>query len=292
MRAFRGCFALFLCMGMAGFMPAQEHVTAARADGQKTPLMVYRADIPAGTCAPLAVISHGAGGTEEGYTYLAKALEQNGWMVLVMGHRESGPQALRREIFSHGIHNGVEALVTDADAETRRLLDVGAALSWAEKQCRPPYRVLLGHSMGSSTVMLEAGARNRIGIPAPPAGQDRFDAYVALSPEGPGIVFPDQAWSSIHKPMLVLTGTRDQSLKGGPKSRQIPWQELPGTGRRGCQWMGVVDGATHMNFAGEGFGADRVTPLVNETVIQFLSEARSGNCPLPPQHAGMILRAK
>jgi hypothetical protein len=50
--------------------------------------------------------------------------------------------------------------------------------------------------------MLEAGAINMIAVASPPSGQDRFDAYVALSPEGPGIVFPDRAWRGIHKPML------------------------------------------------------------------------------------------
>jgi hypothetical protein len=29
--------------------------------------------------------------------------------------------------------------------------------------------------------MLEAGARNMIDVPSPPAGQDRFDAHVAFS---------------------------------------------------------------------------------------------------------------
>jgi hypothetical protein len=31
--------------------------------------------------------------------------------------------------------------------------------------------------------MLEAGARNMIDVPSPPAGQDRFDADVAFSPD-------------------------------------------------------------------------------------------------------------
>lgn len=271
---------------------AQQRVTASRSDGHTTPLKVYP---PAGAvsgCAPLAVISHGAGGSENGYRYLAGALSQIGFMAIVMGHHESGGPALRSDMVKYGLRRGVRKLVTNRQAEEARLLDVGAALAWAEEgKCQPPYRVLLGHSMGSETVMLEAGARNMIGVSEPPAGQDRFDAYVALSPEGPGIVFPEHAWTGIRKPLLVLTGTRDQALQGGPPSRQIPWKELPGSAG-GCQWMGVINGATHMNFAGIGLGTGHVDSVVTQTIAAFLDGARKRKCTLPPSLAGMSLQAK
>src|SRR5579871_439088 len=129
-----------------------------------------------------------------------------------------------------------------------------------------------------------------IDIASPPAGRNRFDAYVALSPEGPGIVFPEHAWNGIRKPMLILTGTRDQSLKGGPRARLIPFGDLPGDNK--CQWLGVIDGATHMNFAGNGPGADRVEPRVTQTVSAFVKGVRAGSCSLPEQLAGMTLQAK
>jgi len=148
--------------------------------------------------------------------------------------------------------------------------------------------------MGAETVMLEAGARNMIGIASPPAGQDRFDAYVALSPEGPGIIFPEHAWSEIHKPLLILTGTRDQSLKGGPAARQVPWHDLPGDAPRKCQWMGVITDATHMNFAGNGPNTDNVESLITQTITAFLRDLRNGHgtCALPSPTAGMTLQAK
>jgi len=34
--------------------------------------------------------------------------------------------------------------------------------------------------------------------------------------------------------------------------------------------MGVIDGATHMNFAGSGLGANRVEALVIQTIRAFL----------------------
>jgi predicted dienelactone hydrolase len=168
---------------------------------------------------------------------------------------------------------------------------VGATLKWAETQCHAPFRVLLGHSMGTETVMLEAGAKNIIGVSSPPAGQDRFDAYVALSPEGPGVVFPADAWSGIRKPVLILTGTRDQSLKGGPEARLVPWQVLPGNATR-CQWLGVVDGANHMNFAGNGLGHETVEPLVTQTIAAFLAGVHGHACTLPAPVSGFRLQQK
>jgi predicted dienelactone hydrolase len=272
-------------------LAAQERASVKRADGQVTPLLIYPAYEPNSTCPPVAVISHGAGGSENGYRYLAQAMAQYGFTTIVMGHRESGLAALRSDMRQDGLKGGVTALVADPNAEQARLLDVGAALQWADAKCKAPFRVLLGHSMGSSTVMLEAGAKNIIDVASPPAGRDRFDAYVALSPEGPGIVFPEHAWSRITKPMLILTGTRDQSLKGGPQARQIPWHELPGTKSK-CQWMGVIDGATHMNFAGAGLGAAKVDAIVTPTIARFLNGVRVGKCALPQATAGMTLQAK
>lgn len=270
---------------------AQQRVNAPRADGHTTPLLVYPAVGGGEGCAPLAIISHGAGGSENGYVYLAQAMAHMGYTTVMMGHRESGMAALRADIGTHGLMDGVRALVADPQAEQARLLDVGAALQWADSQCKAPFRVLLGHSMGAETVMLEAGAKNRIGAPSPPAGQDRFDAYVALSPEGPGVVFPDHAWSEVRKPILVLTGTRDQSLQGGPEARQIPWHDMPGSAGH-CQWIGVIDDATHMNFAGSGFGKERVEPLVEHAIAAFLPEAKKHACTQPSSIQGMTMQAK
>jgi predicted dienelactone hydrolase len=259
---------------------AQQELSVARADGRSTPLMLYPAENSGSGCAPLAVISHGAGGSEKGYRYLAEAMAHLGFMTVVMGHEESGLDTLEDDMRRYGVLQGLTDLVADPQAEQARLLDTGAALKWADSKCRAPFRVLLGHSMGAETVMLEAGAKNIIGAASPPAGQNRFDAYIALSPEGPGVVFPLDAWSGIHKPMLILTGTRDQSLKGGPEARLVPWSDLPGIATH-CQWLGVIDGATHMNFAGSGLGRETVEPLVSETITEFLAGVRKHSCSQP-----------
>lgn len=288
----RGLFvAVFEMSMMALSIQAQQHLSVPRSDGQWTPLLVYPAKGATSKCAPLAVISHGAGGSENGYRYLGETLSRLGYTAVVMGHHESGLSELSADILKHGLMPGIRALVTDTDAEEARLLDVGAALKWADSQCKAPFRVLLGHSMGAETVMLEAGAKNIIGVQAPPAGQDRFDAYVALSPEGPGVVFPEDAWCGIHKPVLILTGTKDQALQGEPEERQFPWHVLPNR-TDNCNWMGVIDGATHMNFADYGLDKDRVEQLVAQTIKKFLNGVNKNSCVVPAATAGMALQTK
>lgn len=291
----RLCLVLLSSAAVASLLArgasSQQPVSVPRADGRSTPLMLYPAQRSDSGCAPLAVISHGAGGSEKGYRYLAEAMAHLGFTAVVMGHAESGLDALADEMRRYGVLQGLTDLVADPKAEEARLFDTGAALKWADSKCRAPFRVLLGHSMGAETVMLEAGAKNIVSVTSPPAGQDRFDAYIALSPEGPGVVFPLDAWSGIHKPILILTGTRDQSLKGGPEARLVPWSDLPGIATH-CQWLGVIDGATHMNFASSGLGRETVEPLVTETIAQFLAGVRKRSCSQPAEAKGIKVQIK
>ena len=261
----------------------QQLVQVSRADGAQTPLRVYSSG--ANRCAPLALISPGAGGSEDGYKYLAKALQEDGWQAIVMGHKESGMGALRADMReSHGLKKGLRELVNDPAAYNTRMMDIAATLDWAGKSCKAPFVALLGHSMGARTVMVEAGAKNNLGV----KGHDRFDAYVAMSPDGPDPMFPENAWAGIKKPMLILTGTRDKSMQTGEyKSRTIPYDNMPS----GCKWLGVIDGATHMNFAGVGLAGttEKMTLLEAKS---FLDGLRGGKCGSPVQAAGITVQNK
>jgi dienelactone hydrolase len=253
-----------------------------RADGATVPVTRYA---PQGSaCAPLAILSPGAGGSENGLSYLAQFMADQGWLALVLGHKESGLDVLRHDIRSSGgLQGGLLELTTNAAAYKARLMDIDAALNWAGHQCKAPYRVLLGHSMGAATVMMEAGARNQLGI----QGNDVFDAYVALSPQGPGSVFPAHAWSDLRKPVLSLTGTRDKALEGDWHTRTLPFADMP----PGCKWLGVIDGSTHMNLGGGGFSGS-TQERVKSTVQAFLAGARTGRCSLPGSTGGMVLDSK
>ena len=86
---------------------AQQPVQVPRSDGAQIPLRVYSARVSG--CAPLALVSPGAGGSEDGYKYLAQALQEDGWRAIVIGHRESGMHALRADMReSHGLRKDCE----------------------------------------------------------------------------------------------------------------------------------------------------------------------------------------
>ena len=92
--------------------------------------------LPASGCGPLALISPGAGGNEDGYKYLAEALQDDGWRAIVMGHKESGSAALRSDMRKSGIKSGLRELVNDPAAYNARLMDIAAALEWAGTTCK------------------------------------------------------------------------------------------------------------------------------------------------------------
>ena len=282
-------FVAFALASLAASAPARaaESAQATRADGQAVPLQVYQpSDAP---CLPLALVSHGAGGSEKGYAYLAEGLQALGWRVVVMGHAESGRQALRVNRRQQGFKAGLASTAQDAQALASRLSDISATLDWAQSRCpapgQPPRRILLGHSMGATTVNLEAGARNQVGA----KGQDRFDAYVALSPQGVGSVFAANAWSDIRKPFLQITGTDDKALEGGPETREQPYQDMPG----GCQWLAVLEGAGHMSFAGRGVGSSRHEQTTLGLIKDFLAASQNlpahGACTVPAAPKGVRL---
>lgn len=260
---------------------AQQGQSFPRADGATVPALVYGVDRDA--CRGVAVISHGAGGSERGIAYLGKALSEDRWLAVAVGHKESGPDVLRKQVRSHGVRGGLLEMTTDRSAYEARLQDIGAALEWARPRCAGRAAVLVGHSMGAATVMLEAGARNKLGV----AGRDRFDAYVALSPQGPGSIFPEDAWRAIRKPVLMLTGTRDRALEGSWETRKIAFEDFPA----GCAWLGVIDGARHMDFGGRG-GSGRTEALTSAAVRAFAGGAAAHRCATLPAGEGIAYKHK
>jgi len=261
---------------------ASQAIAVPRADGATTPLVVF--DAQAASCPPLVLVSPGAGGTEKGMTYLGDALSSDGWRVIVLGHKESGPQALRGDMRRAGLLRGLKDLVADPDAYRARFMDIDAALKWSEQRCHAPFKALLGHSMGARTVMLEAGAQNNLGA----RGENRFDAYVALSPPGPDAVFPAGAERPITAPMLLVTGTRDDTIdRQGFEERTQSFASLRST----CGWMAVIDGATHLNFAGLGF-AGKTEAATVALSTRFLDALRDGRCARPPVLSGVRITIK
>jgi pimeloyl-ACP methyl ester carboxylesterase len=266
-------------LAFTGCACAQESVSTPRADGSQVPMIVYEPAHATG-CPPLALLSPGAGGDERGLRYLGEALSAEGWRAIAIGHRESGPASLKRDIAEmRSIHAGVARMVDDPSAYRARFMDIDAARQWAQSRCRAPFTVLIGHSMGARTVQLEAGARNSAGL-KPDGG---FDAYVALSPAGPAPMFAPDSSASIRAPILMITGTRDDGLGGDYRWRMRAFDALP-AGH--CDQLAVIPGATHMNLAG-AFFAGKTEAAVVPLIKTWLAGLRAHRCAAPPQLDGV-----
>lgn len=275
-----GAIALFI--GSATPVAGKEDLSLNRQDGKRVPAVAYA---PAGqACEGIAIISHGAGGSESGLAYLGAALSGAGYLAVVVGHPESGRSAVRDRMSGFDLRGALARLITDPSAYRGRFMDIAAAKSWAQGKCSAPRSILLGHSMGAATVMMEAGARNKLGL----SGSDTFDAYVALSPQGAGTIFPTDAWSGIRKPVLTLTGTEDSELGGASwTTRTEPFRNMS----PGCKWLGVIDGATHMNLAGVGFSG-RSQDLATGTITAFLDGVGRGDCSAPATREGITIETR
>lgn len=285
-RSINACsFILAAVVGLYSIPDAvygQELLSLSRQDGKTVPALAY--PVESKGCRGIAVISHGAGGSEKGYAYLAEFMSSQGYYAVVPGHQESGRQALKQYAQHGGLREGLTKLITDPAAYQGRLMDISAAKQWAETQCNARRSILLGHSMGAATVMIEAGARNKLGV----KGANRFDIYVALSPQGVGAIFPPGAWEGIDKPVLTMTGTRDKELGGKSwESRTEPFSDMP----PGCKWLGVIDRATHKHFSGRGFSS-RTEQLTTKTILSFIQSVDRGDCAAPPDMRGINIDTK
>lgn len=273
----RSLVTLAVLLGASGVAIGQELAALIREDQNPVPVLAYAQK--AAKCRGIAVISPGTGGSEKGYRYLGDAMASLGYLAVVVGHQESGRRALREHMRDSGMREGLAELIVQPDAYRARFMDIAATRQWAQARCGSDNSVLIGHSMGAATVLMEAGATNKVGI----KGANSFDAYIALSPQGPGSIFPDNAWAGIGQAVLLVTGTRDSELGGASwQSRTEPFNSMPA----GCKWLAVVDGATHMHFAGLGL-SQKTQSVTARTVEAFLAGIDRGDCKLPEPIPGV-----
>lgn len=252
--------SLSFFLGSAAF--AAESTSVSRADGHSVPVKLYGNWGVAG-CPATVLLSPGLGGSEDGLAYFAEGLAEQGYRVAVMGHVESGRRALR-EMKRRG---GAEAVLTDPQKYNARFMDIDAVLAMATKNCRPNPLILGGHSMGAATTMLEAGAMGKV----PYGGGDRFDAYVALSPQGKGWMFGDGSWTRVKKPVLMITGTEDNGYDGSYTTRFAAFEGLPSGNKR----IAVINGASHSDFGGRGNNAAAQAKTI-ELTATFLGQLSRG----------------
>ncbi len=237
---------------------AAQVVKMPRLDGQVTPLKLY-GDWKTRDCPATIILSHGLGGNENGLAYIGKAFARKGLRAVVVGHRESSLRYLKK--FFPG--RDLSDLVTEPSLYTARHDDLTAAIKYVNQYCHPRPFLLGGHSMGAATTMIEAGASANVLF----EGEDRFDAYIAISPQGVGWRFDEGAWDGIRKSVLMITGTEDHGKDGNYMSRFSAFEELP----IGRKRFAIIPKATHKDLGGRRRGS--VQRYVMKIIWEYLYDA-------------------
>lgn len=232
---------------------------AARADRAVPVKIYYPSD--RNDPAPVVIVSHGLGGSREGYAYLGRHLASYGYIAVHVTHEGSDTAALTTAIAqSIGVQAALKLIAAkpaniinrpkDLSFAIDRLLDLNKADGQLKGRIDSERIGVAGHSFGAYTVMAVAGQHfflksgQEVNL-----GDHRVRAAVVMSP--PVNALEARQFVPITIPMLLMTGTLDQSplgTGGGPDDRRKIFDMLTGCDR----YLLVFDGGDHMVFSGSG----------------------------------------
>ena len=219
---------------------------------------------------PVVLFSHGLGGTRDGGTVWGEAWAAAGFVVVHIQHPGSDLAAVSRTATSFSDKAGLRAAAGAAQLFAR-LQDVGFVLSqislrheaqlgrWAT--VRPSAVGMSGHSFGAHTTLGMAGQRypGFEGI-----SEQRLASFIAFSPTVPSVGDAQQAFGRLSRPVMTLTGTRDEDVLGNgatPDKRIAVFPALPPGGKAQL----VLQDADHMTFGGQIGRAAEIVPRESVT---------------------------
>lgn len=229
---------------------------------------------------PVVLLSHGLGGSRDGFGYLGEHWSKSGYVVIVMQHPGSD-----RSIFSNRKSGEkpqeIMQRAASTDNATDRYEDVQFVLDQLKErnQAASPEERLTGrldlnrigiggHSFGSQTALAVIG---RFPYKADP----RIKAAIAMSPNQTKAGNQKRIHASIKTPTLHLTGTKDGSPLDrafNPEDRRIPYNHMTAADR----YLVVFKDGNHMLFSGHArpFGLTqfekKYQPLIVEITQKFL----------------------
>lgn len=229
---------------------------------------------------PVVLLSHGLGGSREGFGYLGEDWSAHGYVVVVMQHVGSDisihlNREKSRETPQQRMLNAVSAeKARDRYDDARFVLD---ELERRNASKDPKERLagkidlerigFGGHSFGSQTTLAVVGR-------FPYKAEPRIKAAVAMSPNRTKTGDQAHIHAPIKAPVMHLIGTKDGSpleRDFNPSDRRIPFDSMAAPER----YLVNFEGGTHMLFSGHRrpFGLTnlekRYQPLIAEMTRKF-----------------------
>lgn len=236
---------------------------------------------------PVIVFSHGAGGSKDSYSYLAKYWAQNGFVVVQPTHADSiGKPKSSYDGFKKLIGE-IRKLPTDYAGWNNRVRDISFvidSLPTIQKRCNTQLDTkrlgVGGHSYGAFTAVIIGGGK------VPEAAKkyitksrdERVKAILVISPQrarkrSSEFGFDDKtAWQNITEPAMYMTGTYDQTGSTKAAERRQAFEDSPAGGKF---WV-VIKGANHMTFAGRS-GASKPSGGIAGMLARRLGPPEKGD---------------
>ncbi len=242
---------------------------------------------------PVVLVSHGLGGSQWGYGYLGRHLAEHGYVSIHCTHPGSDWLLWDGKGFGAGVVNMRKANEDSVNWRERprdlsflidHLPDLATQAPELAERMDPGRIAVVGHSLGAYTALALAGLRPCLPEGPVDLADARPRAFVAMSPQGSGGFLPPGCWAGIMRPVLLITGTADEQpfdkTDHGLAWRLEAWGGIPD----GAKSLLVLDGATHMTFAGGGLGekADPARLTAVCTAVTAFLDASLGGKPFEP----------
>ena len=204
---------------------------------------------------PVLIVSHGLGGSRDGYEYLGRHWASHGYVSVHLQHIGSDTSVWK------GKTNPMQAMreaVADVSNAIARPGDVAFAIDQVTKMQEGngplagrldlEHVGMAGHSFGAWTTLAVAG----LGARRPRFRDERVKAAIAMSAPPAAPRQRGRAYRHIRIPVLHMTGTLDDSPVSGAKAaeRRIPFDRIDGA----PQYLVTFEGGDHMVFSDRRWG--------------------------------------
>ncbi len=251
---------------------------------------------------PLAVFSHGLGGSRRGYSYLGRHWAERGMASLHLQHVGSdrelwlgNPLSLVGRLQGAAQESEAVARVHDLRFALDHLLAGDAGITVDATRI-----VAAGHSYGANTTLLAAGAQVERAGRAMDLREPRIRAAVLLSaPPFYGEREPERILGAIRLPSLHVTATQDiitiPGYYSGPDDRVRVFEAIGSTPKV----LAVFDGGSHSIFTDRtNTGGAELNPLVKQATQElswaFMRRVLDSDDSLlrqwPQRHAAIVAR--